>query len=389
MVSDISTKLARHRFLVFGVLTFTISSIFFITKTKKKLCNLNSYLNLVSVAYVIYGIILVSQTYAKPYDSSLENQVYDIKFEKSASSVEEIKKLPDIYYIILDSYTSSAALKKYFSYDNNEFVHNLQKRGFYVAETSRSFANSTAISIASTFNMTNDHRLLAEPTEICMKLIENSLVVKYLSSRSYEITNYSLFCLADKQPYYTYFSSFNGFNPWKMLENNLFNVAFQNFQNGDMYKINKSIIFELKRMPEVRQNQPRFIYAHLFIPHEPMILDRETNIIPWWKRKSILDKKAYVEQVQGTNKLVLEVIDNILGKSKVQPVIIIQGDHGYRHGEHSKVTGFSILNAYYLPDKDYKYLYPNVSPFNSFRIIFNLYLKTKYELLKDDYWGNE
>ena len=50
--------------------------------------------------------------------------------------------------------------------------------------------------------------------------------------------------------------------------------------------------------------------------------------------------------------------------------------------ELRKKTG--ILNAYYLPDVDKSVLYPSITPVNSFRVIFNLYFNTDFELLPDE-----
>jgi hypothetical protein len=43
-----------------------------------------------------------------------------------------------------------------------------------------------------------------------------------------------------------------------------------------------------------------------------------------------------------------------------------------------------ILNAYYLPDTDKKFLRPSITPVNSFRLIFNLYFNADLELLPDE-----
>jgi hypothetical protein len=44
---------------------------------------------------------------------------------------------------------------------------------------------------------------------------------------------------------------------------------------------------------------------------------------------------------------------------------------------------FAILNAYYFPGSDGTELYDEISPVNTFRVIFNRYLGTEYELLPD------
>jgi hypothetical protein len=64
----------------------------------------------------------------------------------------------------------------------------------------------------------------------------------------------------------------------------------------------------------------------------------------------------------------------------VPPVIIIQGDHGPWLQPRAK--RFWILNAYYLPGH-MDNLYPDLSPVNTFRLVFNAYFGGKYDMLAD------
>ena len=49
-----------------------------------------------------------------------------------------------------------------------------------------------------------------------------------------------------------------------------------------------------------------------------------------------------------------------------------------------------ILNVFHLPDIDKKILYNSVSPVNTFRLIFNSYFNSQFELLDDStFFSNE
>ena len=49
----------------------------------------------------------------------------------------------------------------------------------------------------------------------------------------------------------------------------------------------------------------------------------------------------------------------------------------------------SILNAYYAPEISKNQFHENITPVNSFRIIFNEYFNGNYEILEDrNYWNN-
>ena len=84
-------------------------------------------------------------------------------------------------------------------------------------------------------------------------------------------------------------------------------------------------------------------------------------------------------------------IDRILENSDTPPIIIIQGDHGpgaylkWSSAEKSNLDErFGIINAYYFPEGDQGWLYPSITPVNSFRIMFNRYFEGEYPLLEDE-----
>ena len=86
-----------------------------------------------------------------------------------------------------------------------------------------------------------------------------------------------------------------------------------------------------------------------------------------------------------------EIIIEILSTSKNQPIIIIQGDHGAtvipgieEFNEEAIRERFSNLNAYYFPLNSEIKPYDGITPVNTFRIIFNNYFNSNYELLEDN-----
>jgi hypothetical protein len=80
-----------------------------------------------------------------------------------------------------------------------------------------------------------------------------------------------------------------------------------------------------------------------------------------------------------------------LEKSDSPPIILLQSDYGSRvfsdnhpESENGYKLNVPILSAYYLPEVDGLSLYPEVSPVNSFRIIFNTYFGGQLPLLRDE-----
>jgi hypothetical protein len=132
--------------------------------------------------------------------------------------------------------------------------------------------------------------------------------------------------------------------------------------------------------------------VHIIIPHFPFIFtpDGQFQTDPgYYSGKGNIaineeyKKKGYLNQVQFDNNQLLVIIKTLLADSKTPPIIIIQGDHGL-NGENR----FVILNAYYLPGNGNALLYPQITPVNTFRVIFNTYFGSHFELLPDISYGD-
>ena len=67
---------------------------------------------------------------------------------------------PDIYYIVLDRYTSQQVLTSQFNFDNSQFVNFLRQNNFYVDPNAKANYPNTATSIASTVNANYDADLV-------------------------------------------------------------------------------------------------------------------------------------------------------------------------------------------------------------------------------------
>jgi hypothetical protein len=145
-------------------------------------------------------------------------------------------------------------------------------------------------------------------------------------------------------------------------------------------------------IPEIKgsEDMPVFVMGHFRLPHEPFIYDSEGKLKT---EESDNEDEAYLEQLIFTSKKILELADKILENTNRESVIIIMSDHGYRTNidwenpsNEDYISGFNNLSAYYMPNQ-MDNIPETTSSVNIFRIIFNSYLDTEFEILDDrQFW---
>jgi len=163
------------------------------------------------------------------------------------------------------------------------------------------------------------------------------------------------------------------------------------------------VLFAFEQLAEVANtiSGPKFVFAHIMAPHPPFVFDRYgTNITPpyayfpgdgsHYQGSPDEYRVGYTEQLLYINTMLEQTITAILDQSPSPPIIIIQADHGpgmlldFDALEHTNICErFAVLNAYYLPEIDVNILYPEITPVNTFRVIFDTYWGTQLGLLED------
>jgi hypothetical protein len=142
----------------------------------------------------------------------------------------------------------------------------------------------------------------------------------------------------------------------------------------------------LEGLPSV--SGPKFVFAHFLIPHFPYVFDADGSSLigtSLTQPEGNLTTQEYFEgfrrQTMFTSDQILKIASELIRNSDLAPIIIIQGDHGpNRAGEAARM---GILNAYFFPGNQTPSLYNDISPVNTFRVLFNTYFGTQFDLLPD------
>ncbi len=342
---------------------------------------------------------------------------YDIPLE-----IEDASALPDIYYIILDEYANSNTLMQMHGFDNAPFLDALRQRDFFVAEDSRTNYPATFLSLASSLNMDYMNFLSGQDLDyrIVYHLIDHNRVSAILRNAGYQIVYFpSIYYVTNGMESADITYRIEREVPLLGVEYSNFDLVLFNstlvgslldgpedYDILDDYRETTLYALEnLRLIPEI--DGPTFTFAHLTVPHRPYVFTvdddpaltddaavdgrvvAEGTYAPYTDESNI---PAYLDQINYVNRAIVDLVDDILATSDNPPIIIIQSDHGHRmQGEPGADDWgpaeiyeyvFPILNSYHLPGYD-GVIQPDITPVNTFRLIFDHYFGTDLGLIEE------
>jgi hypothetical protein len=384
----------RHKYLLYIYGLLFMSGAYLTVKTRRNLDNFTRILNTISAVLIALSLINIGAYALSPGTDFHKNQGTGGIEPKTVGGGYD--KNPDIYYIILDGYANENTLKEVFGYDNHEFIDYLRDNGFYVASNSRSNYALSFLSLASTLNTEYVNYLTEQvgegsrDREIPYEMIKNSRFMRFLRSRGYKFVSFRSGWAGTDHNKYADLEVKCGLSEFMIL---LVRTTMLKAMELDLRRTIVSCSFS--ELPEIqhRIKDPRFIFAHILVPHPPYLFNRDgeaARILGFNEVNTTWKKEGYLDQLIYVNKRFKTVIDRILAEAEQPPVIILQSDHGPSFtGEFNKPDErlfkerVRIFNAYHLPDNGDGLLYESITPVNTFRLVSNHYFNTSYELLDD------
>jgi hypothetical protein len=400
--------------LVWFVLFFL--GVWVILRLRKLKLELNRIFNLIAIVPLImpfYTILSHEIRLRKPWQEDAFMEMEKIKASQKSFQ-------PDIYYLVLDGYARSDVLERVYDYDNSSFLDFLAENNFFVANKSRSNYMQTSLSLASSLNMTyldflpEKYGQNRDKRTFLARMVRQNEVMRVLEKQGYEIiafeTGYRLTELDNADHYLNPPSAAANILERLLVETSGFSFAQEAYNRmgwGPIYPGYRAhrerIRFVFSRLPALAsQARPKFVFAHLILPHPPFVFDSNGQELSEQRPFVILDGDAfpgtkreywngYRDQVAYANIMLEKLITDLLVSSERDIVVILQSDHGPGYGlnwgsyeETDLLERTSILNAIYLPDMDgHDLFYEQITPVNTFRLIFNHYFDTDYPLLED------
>jgi len=389
--------IAKNLILIPIFMSFAFFGIVYIIR-KKISPDITSIANVVSIAIISVMFMQAAFFYT--------NNIYSFEIAEESLNVpvlhaSDTAEKPDVYFLVLDAYSGDIILKNDFGYDNSEFNKQLKNRGFFVQE--RSFSNypNTELSMPSIMNMAyldSLSEILGENStakSLTRQIWNENKAMQVFKANEYDIlTFHGRLGTASNMVTDRFCTSAFDVNPELLgvFINMYFPISSIRTQLLDdkHYDIIKCVFSTVINFDKNTEN-PLYMHIHVRFPHQPFVFDSDGNKVQDPISVARFDnelKDAYLGQLIFANKKTIELVDSIQNRDP-ESVIIIMSDHGSRLGvnwnEPTETDYYRALNnisAFYFPGKE-NYFPMDIAAVNTFRIFFNLYFETDYEILED------
>lgn len=350
---------------------------------------------------------------------AIASSLYEIRSHASGSRDTTAAALryqgrpPDIFYVVLDGYGRADVIERDFGYSNSEFLGELRKRGFVIAEQARSNYSQTDLSVSSSLN-SEFVQDLVEPLgnasaerALADERIDKNATIEALRPLGYRFIAITTgapsirFASADQaleatngeRLYWEAIWSWTPFPPTHVITSDYSQRRRELLYSG----------FETLSASAAPVAAPRFVFAHILAPHPSFVVDETGRLHPrgpagLWDANDFIKyggtpesyRDGYVAQLKFVNRRLLEAIDEVLKHDSPKPIVILQGDHGprldFHHDDFSKVNpkqAFPILFAVHGPKNLQEAIHSDITPVNLFRVVFNTVFRAQRPLLPD------
>jgi len=389
----------RHSYLVGGYTLLLAGILGLILRREERVGGASSFLAVTSIVLLSMAMFTTLRYDLRQFEAAAAAA----KNSASENPGQAGEELPDVYFILLDAHGRSDVLRGIFGYDNSQFVNELQKMGFYVAECAQSNYASTKLSLSSAMYASYIDEIIGEGQGVLPPL-ETSLLNQALKARGYTTITFENRArghfnlnedvrLARNQLLLGEFDLRGGINEFEevMIDSTFLRFlldtelipgfdrdTLKDWENREHFAQTNYILSKLEELPFLPGR--KFVFAHIMVPHSPFIFSPDGVYQP-----TSDPIQGYANNTAFIDGRLPSVLAAILEKSDPSPVIIIIGDHGPAPDGKTitREARMEILATFFVSDKAKSEFYPNVTPINAIRIIYNEYFGGALPLLED------
>jgi hypothetical protein len=275
---------------------------------------------------------------------------------------------PDVYLILLDKYSHPHWLRQHYGLDVEPFLDSLRTLGFVIPARPRTNYIHTQLAVAALLNSRMVHEELAglpgEPWDSATVLIEHASVFSTFRTKGYRLAFFPTGFPATKHgpladltleppdPLQSTFGRSWVLNtPMDFLRRGWCRMRSCDTPTVFPYPIEsaETIRWKIAAIGALPDSAgPIFTFVHFLGSHEPYQFDAECrDREPWWPSTDLGADSgriltAYPAQITCVNRLLLGLITELIERSDIPPVILLQSDHGHGRIAVDPVRGITL-----------------------------------------------
>jgi hypothetical protein len=375
---------------------FTIA-LFVVWRRRDLLPSLTRLLNIATGALIVVALVIILPHEVQGVTRAAPD---DVAIARPPAGT----RLPDIYFLVFDRYGSERSLETRYGITEHGLVDWLEAHGFYVAHDSHANYHRTGPSLEATLNMA-----MLDGTRMDIARLGDHAVGRYLTSLGYRYVHIGSWFgptqsspLADENLGLEEPSDFARALYHATLLPSLERLLGRSEDRAIRARHRDWATFALDALEGLRTEPgPKFVFAHLLLPHPPYVFDRDGNVVSGREAGALTRGESFLEQKLYLDQRLEALLGPLLELPEAErPIIIVQADEGpypvayeaagrdwdWTNASDDDITAkFGILNAQYWPGTTAAEagLYPTISPVNTFRLLFDHYFDAGLPLLPD------
>lgn len=316
---------------------------------------------------------------------------------------------PNVYFFLVDAYARPDVINELTGVDVSPFVEWLEDHDFSVSDQALANYSTTFLSLSSTLEMTylaDEHTQIDRGASFYRYIRGDNAVVKAMQRLGYHYVHafpgvfknsrcsgVEDLCIGRSQLLLddTDLALLESTPIWPLVPTGSRSQLLA--RNSDPRYVTGQLLRHMQG------DAPYFLFAHLLNPHPPYLRtaecelrDIEWSLENWGKGKT---RQDYANAVQCLNTQLRTAVDAIL-ETDPDPVIIIQGDHGFGRtddwggvslGDPMAKQRLSILSAIRMPSSCDIAMPEDLTPVNTFRLVLACLDQAPPDLLANRHYG--
>jgi len=317
-------------------------------RRRKALARINRVAAGICTLLIVYNLAMAFPALMR--SRQLARQARQTRGDNFSLNRSQADPFPNVYYILLDEYSSFEMILKHYDYDNSAFARSLESMGFSISYTSHNPSPSTPEILAHLIGMDPErvpagftadatgHMVRTHPaTALYNQIKEESRLTRLFSAYGYEIHVADMFRLYYNSPVTIYSDHAYEAEPGAKVvsrQNTLHDITISRTplyivgQQNDTHLYNQMVngILDWILFPR-GSDQPVFLFAHIMCPHGPFMFDQHgrkvSGGLDWDNKDYYLGQFIYI--TDRISAVIRDLVD-----ADPDCVIILQSDHSAR-----------------------------------------------------------